>query len=160
MYTAKWYKNHKQLTLKAFYFQSSKLLDYKQCLEKQKHNMSNYSVPYTACWLGGVDGGNHAAHLTTRVAKQQKAKQLHEFCAVPLDFTNQWHSPPNIGVRWSNRIERNCSLHACKMLTKVHVVRGGSSTFKMSFRMTKTWRKKNNEKLLTYDSQSNPKHSN
>jgi len=113
----------------------------------------------TACWLGGADGGIQASRLT-RVAKQQKAKQFHKFSAVPLDFTNQWHSPPKEGMGWPDRFEQNCSLHACKMLTKVHVVWGGSSTFKMSFRMTKTWREKKNVKLLTYDPQSNLKHSN
>jgi len=101
----------------------------------------------TACWLGGADGGIQASRLT-RVAKQQKAKQFHKFCAVPLDFTNQWHSPPKEGMGWSDRFEQNCSLYACKMLTKVHVVWGGSSTFKMSFRMTKTWREKKKRKVV------------
>lgn len=47
--------------------------------EKIKTNYRyNYSVPSSACWLGGAEGRLRAAPLTTRVAKQPKAKQPHK----------------------------------------------------------------------------------
>lgn len=98
---------------KRFIFSPSKILDYKQCLEKQKQIIRliiiycYYQSNILHAGWEGAGGGLHAARLNTRVAKQPKAKQLHKlFSAVPLDFTNQWHQPPKEAVRWSNRQSR------------------------------------------------------
>lgn len=50
----------------------------------------------------GAEGRLRAAPLTTRVAKQPKAKQPYKlFSVVLLDFTNQWRSPLNEALMWS-----------------------------------------------------------
>lgn len=80
-------------TFKTFIFSQVKCWYTNNVWGKKK---KNYRYNYVHVGWEGAEGRLRAAPLTTRVAKQPKAKQPNKlFSVVPSAFTNQWRSPLN-----------------------------------------------------------------